>query len=99
MAAVTPNFVFLVGRQSRQDQGMIFADAGCGNESLVESEIGFAVVVQIESDRVVKGDDLVRRGVHDLSSRWLVDGEDSDSGCSGREGVGVEALLEQGDKE
>jgi hypothetical protein len=73
---------------------MTFADAGCSNESLVESEIGFAVVVQIESDRVVKGDDLVRRGVHNLGSRGWGHGEHSDPGCSGRECAGVEPLLE-----
>ncbi len=88
MAGIPPNLVVLVRAENRQNQGMVFADAGCSNESLVESEIVFTVVIQVESDSVVEGDDFVRRGVHDLSGGRLGDGEDTDSGCSGRECVG-----------
>ena len=99
MAGLAPNFVFLVGGQNRQNQGMIFADTGCSNESLVESEIGFAVVIQVERDSVVEGDDFVRRGIHELGPGGLGHGEDSDSGRAGCECVGVEPLLEWGRKD
>jgi len=44
---------------------------------------------------VVEGDDLVRRSIDDLSGGRLGHSEDSDSGCSGGECVGVETLLER----
>jgi hypothetical protein len=50
VVGLPPNFVVLVGGQNRQNQGMVFADAGCSNEGFVESEIVLAVVIQVESD-------------------------------------------------
>src|ERR1700722_17400398 len=73
---------------------MILSHTGGGNKSFVEGEIIFAVMVQVDSHRVIERDDRMRGSVDNLGFGKWGHGEHCNSTRSGHERISVKPLLE-----
>ena len=69
--ALAPDVVPFVGGERGQNDGMVFVDAGGGEEGLLEFEISLAIVIKIERDFVAELDRLVRMRVNNLGFGWM----------------------------